>query len=123
MQKYLKKTQELISGFEAVHVERLPRSENEQSDALSKLGISSMQNLKRLVLVEVKSLSAIHEDAISVFNVGSKHIPDWMKDIIQYKETGDLPSDPILARKLKLKALQFCMVDGELYKRSRMDRS
>ena len=98
MQKYLKKTQELISGFEAVHVERLPRSENEQSDALSKLGISSMQNLKRLVLVEVKSLSAIHEDAISVFNVGSKHIPDWMKDIIQYKETGDLPSDPILAR-------------------------
>ena len=26
MQKYLKKTQELILGFEAVHVERLPRS-------------------------------------------------------------------------------------------------
>ena len=65
---------------------------------MSKLGSLSMQNLKRSILVEVKLLSAIHEDAISVFNVGNKDIPDWMKDIIQYKETGDLPSDPILAR-------------------------
>ena len=105
MQKYLKKTQELISRFETVHVERLPRSQNEQADALSKLGSSSMQNLKRSFLVEVKPLSTIYEHATFAFNVGSKDIPDWMKDIIQYKETGDLPADPILARKLKLKAL------------------
>ena len=82
MHKYLKKIQELILGFEAVHVERLPRSQNEQADALSKLGSSSMQNLKRSVLVEVKRLSAIHENATSVFNVDSKDIPDWMRDII-----------------------------------------
>ena len=104
MQKYLKKTQEMISGFEAVHVERLPRSQNEQVDALSKLGSSSMQNLKRSVLVEVKPLSAIHEDVTFVFNVGSKDIPDWMTNIIQYKETGDLLANSILTRKLKLKA-------------------
>ena len=121
MQKYLKKTQELISEFDVVHVERLPKSQNEQADALSKLGSSSMQNLKRSVLVEVKSLSAIHEDSTSVFNVSSKDILDWMGDIIQYKVTGDLPVDPILARKIKLKALQFCMVDGELYKKPKMD--
>ena len=69
MQKYLKKTPELISGFEAVRVERLPKSQNELTDALSKLGCFSMQNLKRSVLVEVKPLSAIHEDATTVFNV------------------------------------------------------
>ena len=61
--------------------------------------------------MEVKPLSAIHEDATSVFNVGNKDIPDWMRDIIQYKETEDLPADLILAIKLKLKSLQFCMVD------------
>ena len=76
MQKYLKKTQELISRFEVVHVERLPRSQNEQADALSKLGSSSMKNLKRSVLVEVKPLSSIHEDATSVFNIGNGDIPD-----------------------------------------------
>ena len=41
-----------------------------------------MQNLKRSVLVEVKPLSTIHEDATSVFNVGSKDVSDRMKDII-----------------------------------------
>ena len=76
MQKYLKKAQELISWFESVHVERLPRSQNEQADALSKLGSSSMQNLKWSVLVEVKPVSSIHEDTTSVFNIGSRDLSD-----------------------------------------------
>ena len=63
-----------------------------------------MQNLKSSVLDEVKPLSAIHEDVTFVFNVGSKDIPDWMTNIIQYKETGDLLANSILTRKLKLKA-------------------
>ena len=119
MQKYLKKAQELISEFDIVHVEGLSRSQNEQTDALSKLGSFSIQNLKRSLLVEVKPLNAIHEDATSVFNISSKNIPVWMGDIIQYKIIGDLLADPILARKLKLKALQFSMVDGELYKKAK----
>ena len=41
-----------------------------------------MQNLKRTVLVEVKPLSSIHENTISVFNINGD-VPDWMKDIIQ----------------------------------------
>ena len=42
-----------------------------------------------------------------------------MKDIIQYKESGELPTDPILARKVKLKSTQFCIVDRELYKKAK----
>ena len=76
MQKYLKKAQELISWFEAVHVERLPGSQNEEVDALSKLGSSSMRNFKRSVLVEVKPVSSIHEDTTSVFNIGSRDLSD-----------------------------------------------
>ena len=64
-------------------------------------------------------MSAIHEDATSVFNVGNKDIPDWMRDIIQYKETRDFSADPIHAKKLKLKSLQFCMVVRELYKKAK----
>ena len=119
MQKHLQKTQELISEFEDVHVERLPRSQNEQADALSKLGSSSMQNLKRSVLVEVKSLSSIHENTTFVFYTGSGDVLDWMKDIIQYKESGELPADPIPTRMVKLKSTQFCMIDRELYKKAK----
>ena len=112
MQKYLKKAQELISWFEVVHIERLPRSQNEQADALSKLGSFSMQNLKRSVLVEVKPVSSIHEDDTSIFNIEDRNLPDWMKNLIQYKKNGELPADPVLARRMKMKSLQFCMVDG-----------
>ena len=119
MQKYLKKTQDLMLEFEVVHVKRLPRSQNEQADALSKLGCSSMQNLNRSVLVEVKSLSSIHENSTSVFYTGNGDVPDWMKDIIQYKESGELPTYPILARKVKLKSTQFCMIDRGLYKKAK----
>lgn len=66
IQKYLQKTKKLISEFEAVQVERLPRSHNEQVNALSKLGCLSMYNLKRSVLMEVKPLSAVHENVIIV---------------------------------------------------------
>ena len=119
MQKYLKKAQELISWFEVVYVERLPRSQNEQANALSKLGSSSMQNLKTSVLVEVKPVSSIHEDATSIFNIGNRDLPNCMKDLIQYKETGELPADLILARKMKMKSLQYCVEDGELHKKAK----
>ena len=77
--------------------------------------------MTRSVLVEVKPLRVIHENTTFVFNMGSKDMPDWMRAIVQYKETGVLLIDSMLARKLKLKSLQFCMVDGELYKKPKMD--
>ena len=67
MQKYLAKIKSLIALFEGFEVERLPRSQNEQADALSKLGSASQHEMKRSVLVEVKPQSAIDKDATSVF--------------------------------------------------------
>ena len=49
MLKYLQKTKELISEFESILLERLPRSQNEQADALSKLGSLSMHDLNRSI--------------------------------------------------------------------------
>lgn len=41
MQKYLAKIKNLIALFESFEVERISRSQNEQADALSKLGNTS----------------------------------------------------------------------------------
>ena len=41
MQKYLAKIKSLIALFEGFKVERLPWSQNEQANALSKLGSAS----------------------------------------------------------------------------------
>ena len=64
----------MMLEFEVVQVEKLPRSQNEQADALSKLGSSSMQNLKRSILVEVKPLSSIHENITSRFLILEKEM-------------------------------------------------
>ena len=43
---------------------------------------------------------------------------EWMKPIIQYLEHGNLPKDKLKARKLKIKAANYSMYNGELYRRS-----
>ena len=94
MQRYLAKIKSLIALFEGFEVERLPRSQNEHADALSKLGSTSQHEMKRSVLVEVKPLSAIHEDAASVFAINRQSLPSWMEETLKYKEEGELPEDP-----------------------------
>ena len=54
MQKYLAKIKSLIAHFEDSEVERFPKSQNKQADALFKLGSASQHEMKRSVLVEVK---------------------------------------------------------------------
>lgn len=75
MQKYLAKIKGLIVLFESFEVERLPRSQNEQADALSELGSASQHDIKRSVLVKVKPQSAINENTISVFAVDRVNLP------------------------------------------------
>ena len=43
-----------------------------------------------------------------------------MKLITQYLTTGELPSDPREARSIRLKSVQYSMVEGQLYRRSTM---
>ena len=88
MQKYLAKIKILIAHFE---VERLPGSQNEQADALSKLGSASQCEMRRSVLVEVKQQRAIHEDASSVFAINRLNLPLWMEEMLNYKEEAELP--------------------------------
>ena len=43
---------------------------------------------------------------------------EWMKPIIQYLEHRILPEDKLKAQKLKIRATQYSMYNGELYRRS-----
>ncbi|XP_073049405.1 uncharacterized protein [Primulina eburnea] len=43
--------------------------------------------------------------------------PSWKDEIITYLKHNDLPQDPAAARKLRVRAARFTIIDGELYKR------
>uniref|UniRef100_A0A2N9I6U4 RNA-directed DNA polymerase n=1 Tax=Fagus sylvatica TaxID=28930 RepID=A0A2N9I6U4_FAGSY len=57
---------------------------------------------------------AILEEELSPINVSNS----WMTPIINYLEDETLPTDPVEARKLKVRCTRFALIQGILYKRS-----
>nr|GEZ76308.1 reverse transcriptase domain-containing protein [Tanacetum cinerariifolium] len=71
---------------------------------------------KGLVLDEVLETKSI--TAKEVTAVIEKEGPTWMTELVNYLKEGTLPEDEKKARKLRLKARQYELIEGILYKRS-----
>ncbi|GKE58851.1 reverse transcriptase domain-containing protein [Tanacetum coccineum] len=87
--KYLEKVKSLVSSFASFSISQVPRSKNKKADALSKIA------------------STMEEEGIT-----------WMTPIIEYLKDGTLPGDRKEASKLRIKARQYKLLEGVLYKRS-----
>ncbi|XP_073120883.1 uncharacterized protein [Henckelia pumila] len=48
---------------------------------------------------------------------GNQGEPSWKDEIIKYLSEGELPPEQDKARKLRVRAARFTLIDGELYKR------
>lgn len=116
MKKYLDLAKSLIKTFEYFKIEQVPRSQNKKADALSKLASLTFAHLTKEVLVEVlKQKSIVADPTISdVQEIGDT----WMTPIIEYLNTGVLPADPGQARKIRVNAPRYQMINGTLHKKS-----
>nr|GEX82908.1 reverse transcriptase domain-containing protein [Tanacetum cinerariifolium] len=95
---------------------QVPRSRNKKADALSKIASTSFAHLSKQVLVEVLETKSITgKEVIAVIEEGG---PTWMTELVDYLKEGILPGDEKEARKLRLKARQYELMEGVLYKRS-----
>ncbi|GKD96059.1 reverse transcriptase domain-containing protein, partial [Tanacetum coccineum] len=70
------------------------------------------------VLVEILKEKSIHEEEVAT--VVEKEGTTWITSIIDYLKDGNLPGDRKEARKLRIKARQYELLEGILYKRSFM---
>nr|GEW71334.1 reverse transcriptase domain-containing protein [Tanacetum cinerariifolium] len=68
------------------------------------------------VLVEVLENKSIKEKEVAT--VIEEDGPTWMTQLVEYLKEGVLPGDKKEARKLRLKARQYELMDGVLYRRS-----
>nr|GEV95661.1 hypothetical protein [Tanacetum cinerariifolium] len=68
------------------------------------------------VLVEILKEKSIQEKEVTT--VVEEDGPTWMTPIIEYLKEGTLPSDRKEARKLRIKARQYELLEGVLYRRS-----
>ncbi|GJU77667.1 reverse transcriptase domain-containing protein [Tanacetum coccineum] len=116
MVKYLEKANSLISGFANFSISQVPRSKNKKADALSKIASTSFAHLLKQVLVEVLKEKSIQEEEVTT--VVKEEGPTWMEPIIEYLKDGTLPDDRKEASKLCIKARQYELLEGVLYRRS-----
>ncbi|GKA54350.1 reverse transcriptase domain-containing protein [Tanacetum coccineum] len=116
MVKYPEKAKDLISGFANFSISQVPRSKNKKADALSKIASTSFAHLSKQVLVEVLKEKSIQEKEVAT--VVEEEGPTWMTPIVEYLRDGTLPDDKKEASKLRIKARQYELVEGVLYRRS-----
>ncbi|GJV10560.1 reverse transcriptase domain-containing protein [Tanacetum coccineum] len=116
MVKYLGMAKSLISGFANFSISQVPRSKNKKADALSKIASTSFAHLSKQVLVEVLKEKSIQEEEVATVVV--EEGPTWMTLIMDYLKDGTLLGDRKEASKLRIKARQYELWEGVLYRRS-----
>nr|GFC66196.1 reverse transcriptase domain-containing protein [Tanacetum cinerariifolium] len=89
---------------------------NKKADALGKIASTSFAHLSKQVLVEVLDSKSITEKEVTA--VIEEEGPTWMTELVNYLKEGTLPADEKEARKIRLKARQYELMEGILYKRS-----
>ncbi|GKB93307.1 reverse transcriptase domain-containing protein [Tanacetum coccineum] len=116
MIKYLEKTKSLVGGFDSFSISQVPRSKNKKADALSKIASTSFAHVSKQFLVEILKEKSIQEKEVTV--VVEEEGPTWMMPILEYLKDGTLPGDHKKESKLCIKARQYELWEGILYRRS-----
>ncbi|GKA26366.1 reverse transcriptase domain-containing protein, partial [Tanacetum coccineum] len=116
MVKYIEKARNLISGFANFSISQVPRSKNKKADALSKIVSTSFAHLSKQVLVKILKEKSIQKKEVAT--VVKEEGPTWMTPIVEYLRDETFPDDKKEASKLRIKARQYELVEGVLYRRS-----
>ena len=110
MKKYLEKVLLLVKKFKEANFIQIPREENVKADVLAKeaSGIEPMDEFD-----EVQYVSSI--DLPEVQQIEDRE--NWMTPIVSYLKDGKLPEGKDEAKKLRVRAARYVLMDEVLYKR------
>ena len=114
MIKYLARVQEEVTKLRSFVLLHVPRSENSQADALSKLASSALNDTPRTVLWEIKEKRSIDDEEVLTLDRSQT----WMDSILRFKIQGELPTDKKEAKAVERRAAWFEIFKGELYKKA-----
>ena len=113
MQKYLKLTNQLVSNFDRVEFVQIPQDQNAEADEVAwSASVDNQAKVNDWKLEEQNSPSIEKFQTFPV-NTHSK----WMSPILSYLKDGRLPLNPEEAKKIQKRAVQFTVLNDELYKR------
>ncbi|XP_073121004.1 uncharacterized protein [Henckelia pumila] len=101
-----------VGTWSLQNIEHIPREHNTEADALAKMATSWSSGNSREVIQQVGSVLAIEEEEQE--GKGKS----WMTPLINYLQTGTLPSDGAVAQKVRRQIPHFTLLNGSLYRRS-----
>ncbi|XP_058075573.1 uncharacterized protein LOC131224000 [Magnolia sinica] len=116
MVAYLAEVRKLIEKFRRCTTNQMPRTENSWADALAKLASATEGKIPRVIPIEFikhPSIDQTEQEAVNPVNV----IPSWMDPIYNYLTFGEVPSDRLEARRLRVIAVRSIVLNGILYKK------
>jgi len=114
MTAYVQRVREAMGLLKHFSITHIPRSENRQADALSKLASSSDDGKPKNI-----QWATLTHRSIDLHEVlWLDRSPTWMEPIRAYLADGTLPTDAKEAEKVKKRSNWFILYEGILYKRS-----
>ena len=113
MMAYLALVNERASTFKMFEIKHVPRSENRQADALSKLASSSSDRHPKNIWWAVLHQPTITPETVAWVDRSNT----WMDPLVSYLRDGTLPPDPKDANRIE-KAQCFTLYEGILYKKA-----
>ncbi|XP_012854115.1 PREDICTED: uncharacterized protein LOC105973627 [Erythranthe guttata] len=110
MEEYCSKARKLAESFHKVALRQIPREENEKADFLARVGSMSADcSSRQITILEGQPREQLEVATTSL-------APDWRQNIIRYLKGEMLPCRKEQS-KLEMKARNFCLDKGTLYKR------
>jgi NADPH-dependent 7-cyano-7-deazaguanine reductase QueF-like protein len=94
MIQYLNKVHEYQSKFDRTAMTKIPREENVQADALSKMGSGTGPDVQTSAYEVVIQIEPSITPKLDVMETEEKSTgPEWATDVVQYLRDGSLPRD------------------------------
>ncbi|XP_034685658.1 uncharacterized protein LOC117914419 [Vitis riparia] len=115
MAKYSLRVQESLNRLEEWIIEKIPRGDNVQADALAGIAASFPVKESTMLPVYVQTTPTIAEPYICTINPKED---DWAVDIRIYLQTGTVPENLKHAHKVRIQASRFTLIRDDLYRRS-----
>ncbi|XP_071695590.1 uncharacterized protein [Rutidosis leptorrhynchoides] len=116
MRQYVKLVEAISKKIDNLEVVQIPRNKNKKADILSKLATLTFDHLRKRVLVEELKEKSILEKPIMAIVEGAKET--WMTPYLRYLHDGGLPIDKAEARRIRVTAPMYEVVNGDLYRKS-----
>ncbi|KAL6124580.1 hypothetical protein ACLB2K_077092 [Fragaria x ananassa] len=98
MAAHLSKVKSLLSSFTTYDIVQIPREQNERADTLARLASAINHNMGKNTPIEYLNKPSIEEEQETL---QIDDIPSWMDPIFDFLSKGELPNDPLEARKVK----------------------